>query len=719
MNNTSITTFLEHHFLALRRVGAAVALLLLPFVARAQLVGDLDPSFNPGTGGDSRVFAIARQPDGKLVVGGQFYTFNSLARNRIVRLNADGSTDTTFVPGFGADSTVNGVALTPDGKVVIGGDFLSFNGLTRYRIARLNADGSLDSTFLPNLGTDGSVQAVAVQPDGKVLVAGGFSSVNGVARSRVARFNVDGSLDTSFDPGTGANGYCLGLALQPDGKVLLGGYFSAVNGVTRHRIARLNSDGSVDTAFTPGTLDNGYINGISLAPGGKILVAGGLYVGSNVRVLRLNADGSLDTGFNAGLGINSDVMSAIAQADGKVLIGGYFTTVNGLSRNGVARLNADGSLDASFNPGAGANHIVWTLLLQPDGLLVAGGSFTTYQGVSRNFITRIHNSPVNQAPVMSVPAGLTILEDSGLATVTVTGIAPGPVSEIAQTVTNLFAISSDPGVIPHPVVTYTPGATTATLDFTPVANANGIVTISVVAQDNGGAVSGGVARATNTFTITVTAVNDAPSFALPAGPAVGLSLWAWGLNGNGQLGNGTTTDSSIPVQIGTATDWASVAGGSFHAVARKSDGTLWSWGWNILGQLGNGTTTDSSVPVQIGTATDWVSVAAGAHHNVARKSDGTLWSWGADWFGQLGIGTSTFTSQSSPVQIGTATDWDSVAAGSYHNVARKSDARSGRGASTVTASWAMAHSTIGSARCKSARQRTGLRWALESTTLSQ
>ena len=614
MNNTSITTFLGHHFLALRRVGAAAALLLLSFVARAQLVGDLDPSFNPGTGGDSRVFAIARQPDGKLVVGGQFYTFNGLARNRIVRLNADGSTDTTFVPGFGADSTVNGVALTPDGKVVIGGDFLSFNGLTRYRIARLNADGSLDSTFLPNLGTDGSVQAVAVQPDGKVLVAGGFSSVNGVARSRVARFNVDGSLDTSFDPGTGANGYCLGLALQPDGKVLLGGYFSAVNGVTRHRIARLNSDGSVDTAFTPGTLDNGYINGISLAPGGKILVAGGLYVGSNVRVLRLNADGSLDTGFNAGLGINSDVMSAIAQADGKVLIGGYFTTVNGLSRNGVARLNADGSLDASFNPGAGANHIVWTLLLQPDGLLVAGGSFTTYQGVSRNFITRILNSPVNQAPVMSVPAGLTILEDSGLATVTVTGIAPGPVSEIAQTVTNLFAISSDPGVIPHPVVTYTPGATTATLDFTPVANANGIVTISVVAQDNGGAVSGGVDRATNIFTVTVTPVNDAPGFALgsAAGMVTNRFVTGWGHNNNGQ------TDA--PVGLSNV---VSVAAGEQHSVALLSDSTVVSWGWNAFGQI--------NVPAGL---TNVVAVAAGWYHSLALKSDGTVVAWGSDSDGQ-------------------------------------------------------------------------------------
>ncbi|MDD2789235.1 MAG: hypothetical protein PHU40_01055 [Sulfurimonas sp.] len=153
------------------------------------------------------------------------------------------------------------------------------------------------------------------------------------------------------------------------------------------------------------------------------------------------------------------------------------------------------------------------------------------------------------------------------------------------------------------------------------------------------------------------------------------TLWAWGANLSGQLGDGTTVNKSVPTQESTAaTNWSSVAGGIHHSIALKSDGTLWSWGDNGLGQLGDGTTVNKSVPTQESTAaTNWSSVSAGNSHSAALKSDGTLWAWGKNGYGELGDNTTT--DRSVPTQESTAvTDWSSVTAtGGYHTAAIKSD----------------------------------------------
>ena len=149
------------------------------------------------------------------------------------------------------------------------------------------------------------------------------------------------------------------------------------------------------------------------------------------------------------------------------------------------------------------------------------------------------------------------------------------------------------------------------------------------------------------------------------------SLWVWGNNANGQLGQGNTTQLTSPTRVGTGTTWVSAAAGDNHTVAVRTDGSLWAWGRNANGQLGQGNTTQLTSPTRVGTGTSWVSAAAGLGHTVAVRADGSLWVWGSNNFGQLGQGD--LTQQTSPTQVGTGTSWVSAAAGAYHTVAVQSD----------------------------------------------
>jgi uncharacterized delta-60 repeat protein len=221
--------------------------------------GSNDLSFNAdkinlGDGPNSTIQTTAIQADGKIIIGGFFTSYNGTAINRIARLNADGSLDTGFNPGMGANNTITTTAIQADGKIIIGGGFTSYNGTAINLIARLNADGSLDTSFNPGTGANSAITTTAIQADGKIIIGGAFTSYNGTAINRIARLNADGSLDTGFNPGMGANNTISTTAIQADGKIIIGGAFTSYNGtVARNRIARLNADGSLDTGFNPGT----------------------------------------------------------------------------------------------------------------------------------------------------------------------------------------------------------------------------------------------------------------------------------------------------------------------------------------------------------------------------------------------------------------------------------------------------------------------------------
>ena len=361
------------------------------FIANAQS-GANDPTFNSGTGAVGDVWTSAIRNDGKIIIGGYSTSYNGTAIHRIARLNADGTLDGTFNPSTGASGLVRTTAIQSDGKIIIGGEFTSYDGTASNRIARLNTVGTLDGTFNIGTGAGDWVYIIAIQSDGKIIIGGNFGIYNGTSRNKIARLNTNGSLDGTFT-GTGANDYVWTIAIQSNGKIIIGGNFGTYNGTSRNKIARLNADGSLDGTFIPGTGANDPVFTTAIQNNGKIIIGGWFtsYNGTVInRIARLNADGSLDGTFNPGTGANQVVRTTAIQSDGKIIIGGDFTSYNGTAINHIARLNTDGSLDGTFNPGAGANDIVRTTAIQSDGKIIIGGEFTSYDGTTRNRIARLN-----------------------------------------------------------------------------------------------------------------------------------------------------------------------------------------------------------------------------------------------------------------------------------------------------------------------------------------
>lgn len=371
------------------------------YIANINLDGSLDNSFafSIGSGANNEVNATAIQNDGKIIIGGEFTYYNGSASNYITRLNIDGTFDNSFNTGYGANNIIRAIAIQPDGKIIVGGDFNSFDNVDRGKITRLNSDGSIDNSFNPGIGANGGgaiINTIAIQSDGKVLIGGFFTSFDGTSLNRIARLNSDGSVDNNFNPGSGANEGILNITLQNDGKIIVAGYFSTFNGVARNKIVRLNQDGSIDNTFNTGTGANNVINKTIYLTDGKILIGGFFSMFNGIfqnGISRLNGDGTVDNSFNTPAGWNMDIKDMCIQPDGKILIGGAFTYTiwPDISSQKFLRLNQEGLIDSNFNVGLGASNIVNTIALQIDGKIIIGGDFTSYNEVGRNRITRILN----------------------------------------------------------------------------------------------------------------------------------------------------------------------------------------------------------------------------------------------------------------------------------------------------------------------------------------
>ena len=469
-------------------------------IARLNTDGTLDKSFETGAGFNNSVFSIAIQSNGKIIVGGDFTSYNNVDLNRLVRLNVGGELDQSFNTGTGANGSIKTIAIKENGRVVIGGIFTAFNGETRNRIAQIKNNGILDELFDSELNVNGTVESIAITENGKIILGGNFTTVNGVQKNRLARLDINGDLDPNFNFGNGANDAVLFVKILANNKILVGGRFDQFNNLQTNCLVRLNSIGAIDPTFQSplgssnsnkvvfialqgdkniliggkfsigngdykyllrikltglkdesfnSPITNGFdppiiVNTISVQMDGKIVVGGNFntyfskarknlarlntngeleyagannyiyniakqgnktiiggfftaYNGEKIRYLaRLKNDGKLDTTFDANT--NFSVQAMAVQPDGKILISG------GFSNNGIYRINRNGSIDLSFNPGLGPNNTVDKISLQPDGKIVIAGFFSTYNGTSRNCIARL-NANGSLDPSFSIGTG--------------------------------------------------------------------------------------------------------------------------------------------------------------------------------------------------------------------------------------------------------------------------------------------------------------------------
>jgi uncharacterized delta-60 repeat protein len=376
----------------------SVVVLLAGGAAAVRGQSALD-GFDPNANGTVRVVVV--QPDGKILLGGDFTTLSpnggvAVNRNRIARLNPDGALDVNFNPN--ANSTVLSIAVQADGKILAGGVFTTVGGQTRNFIARLDATTGLADSFNPNANF--LVYSIAVQADGRVLAGGDFTTIDGETRNHIARLNPDGTLDMAFNPD--ANNTVNAIAIQADGKVLAGGVFTTVGGQTRNFIARLDATTGLADSFDPDA--NLFVRSIAVQADGKVL-AGGVFttIGGQPRnrIARLNPDGTLDTAFNPNA--NNAVNAIAIQADGKILAGGFFSGGNSIgeqTRDYIARLDATTGLADSFDPKA--NSTVFSIAVQADGKILAG-DFTTLAPnggavVTRNRIARLETDAPTPTP---------------------------------------------------------------------------------------------------------------------------------------------------------------------------------------------------------------------------------------------------------------------------------------------------------------------------------
>jgi uncharacterized delta-60 repeat protein len=402
------------------------------------------------------VYAVAIQSDGKVLIGGDFTNYGGFTnRSRLVRLNPDGTLDTAFCAAavdsgqFGTGSGIRTIVVQPDGKILVGGGFTTHAGVTnRNRLVRLNSDGTTDAVFSAAASDSNKfsneVWSIVVQPDNKVLVGGIFLAYGGFSgRNYLTRLNSDGTLDAAFvndvvdgsrfgDPGGPISEKgVFSMVQNPDESIVIAGNYVNYNGVSgRSRLIKISVTGVLDATYTDNaSFSNKFsaqIRSIARQSDGKIIVGGNFtnYGGSTGRdrLVRLETDGNLDTGFTTfaadGAKFNAIILAVTVQSDGKILVGGSFTNYNGFANwSRLVRLNTGGLFDQQFSDNFfGDNNLVRAVRQDSLGRVYVGGDFIDYGTIvgrnrfvrlqadgaliSRNTATgRVHKAPISSTIV--------------------------------------------------------------------------------------------------------------------------------------------------------------------------------------------------------------------------------------------------------------------------------------------------------------------------------
>lgn len=364
---------------SLRRWLAPIVVFMLLWASRAPAF-DVNDGYAPELNGT--VDALAVQPDGSALVGGGFTSIGGVSCVQLCRLRNDGA----IAPGFGPtglNGPVRAILTLPDGSAIVGGAFTQGFGRALSNVLRLNVDGSLSS--LPIAGTNGQVRALAVQPDGRLLIGGTFTQVGNPPRlsTGVARLHSDGRVDSTFN--ATINGTVRAIALLPDGRIVVGGQFSTASGVERRNLAVLRSGGQVQ--FDAGFNTNGAVNSLTADIDGTLVIGGDFTEIGNValaRLARMTPDGAMVYGL---ADAEAPVRALHVHSDGQLILGGDFLAIDNQPRARLARLDQERNLDPIWRAVTGGS--VHAIAEQPDGGLLVGGNFTTANGEARSRLMRV------------------------------------------------------------------------------------------------------------------------------------------------------------------------------------------------------------------------------------------------------------------------------------------------------------------------------------------
>jgi uncharacterized delta-60 repeat protein len=476
-------------------------------IARLSANGSLDGGFAASISGP--VQAIVCQTDGNVLIGGRFTTVDGLLHNNITRVATNGVLDTTFNAGPGANGPVDALAqtlLNNSSEIYVGGAFSTIssapgnNNGASLNLARLFGNGTLDTSFNTGSGADGTVFAIAVYPTnsiyaGDVLIGGSFVHYNGSAVNGITRLTSSGSLDSTFNPGTAAtNGVVNTIVIQPDGRILVGGGFNNFNGATANNIIRLNTDGSTDNSFNPGQGANNVVNDIVLQPDNRILVMGQFtQVGGILRngVTRLLPTGATDYTINFGLGANGPINAGLVQAaNGIITLGGAFSTYNGMPYNNIVQIYGLSTTTLGvFTFSAGSYQVSETGIVEPITILRTGGtSGTNADGSGDVFVsfttTNSNNTAVNTVNYFDVTTNLDFPPGQSFETVSI------PILDDTDSTTNSWTVFMTLSSPTPPAVL---GGDFSDVPLT-ILNANSIVNFLTAFTNVSETVAGGVAN---------------------------------------------------------------------------------------------------------------------------------------------------------------------------------------------------------------------------------
>jgi len=365
--------------------------------------GTQDNTFNccpgPDLGGVGRILL---QPDGRILVSGTFNAYNGAARPRLVRLESNGNVDLSFDAGSSSSGpNLSPMLLRADGRILCSGTFSTVQGQNIPGLVQLLPNGTVDSNFSVGAGflnASGTVTGpldVALDGTGRMVCLGNFVFCDGAVRMRLARLLSNGALDAAFHQQTGVLGTVQDIAVRSDGRILVAGSLSYVNGVPRRGLARLLADGSIDPAFATTSIAlSSTLSRVAEQSTGKVVVMGQVNGSSTYAIGRINADGSPDAGFTTGTGFNGAIVDIALQPDDKIIAGGAFTSYNGNTVGRIVRLLPDGQIDPSFNTGSGFSGLmaqVNGVRVQPDGKVLVGGTFTQFNGSSAIRLIRLNS----------------------------------------------------------------------------------------------------------------------------------------------------------------------------------------------------------------------------------------------------------------------------------------------------------------------------------------